>query len=315
MARMLLNRLLFSVATLLDLGLVLFVLTRSIAGTPATIVLGTEATTRQIVEFNHDHGLDQPVLVQYWHWLGGLLRELDFGASLLTGQPVGPLLRAGFPITLEIVGVAFVLAVALALPLGILSATLRGGVVDHAARIVAVLGVAVPGFWIGLMLIRFPSVEFGWFPPEGWTPLSAGLWPHLRSVALPSTALGIYYVAILSRMTRAGLTDVSTRDYMRTARAMGLGRGLMLGYALKNALVPVVSVEAMSFGYMFGWALIFKYLFNIPGLSNALLTAINNRDYNEVQAIVFVFTLVFIVSNLAADMPSAFLNPRLAHAG
>ncbi len=134
-------------------------------------------------------------------------------------------------------------------------------------------------------------------------------------MVLPSTALGIYYIAIFSRMTRAGLMDVATRDYMRTARAMGLGRRLLLGYALKNALVPVVSVGAMSFGYMFGWALIIEYLFNIPGMSNALLTAINNRDYGEVQAIVFVFTLVFILSNLAADALNAFLNPRLAHAG
>lgn len=133
-------------------------------------------------------------------------------------------------------------------------------------------------------------------------------------MTLPAISLGIYYIAILSRMTRAGLVDVSTRDYMRTARAIGLGRRLMLGYALKNALVPVVSVGAMSFGYMFGWALIIEYLFNIPGLSNALLTAINNRDYGVVQAIVFVFTLVFIVPNLLADMLNAFLNPRLAHA-
>lgn len=179
MARMLLGRFLFSVATLLGVGLVLFVLTRSIAGTPATIILGTEATAQQIAEFNHDHGLDQPVLVQYWVWLGGLVRGVDFGKSLLTGQPVGPLLRTGFPITFEIVGLAFVLAVVVALPLGILSATLQASAIDHIAHVVAVLGMSVSGFWIGLMLIRFPSVEFGWFPPGGFTPLSAGLLPHL----------------------------------------------------------------------------------------------------------------------------------------
>lgn len=314
MVRMLLGRLLFSIATLLGVGLLLFVLTRSIAGSPATIVLGTEATAQQIADFDRDHGLDRPVLAQYGRWLGALLHGLDFGNSFVTGKPIGALVRAGFPITLEIVGLAFALAVAVALPLGILSATFRGGVIDHAARVAAVLGVSAPGFWIGLMLIRFPAVEFGWFPPGGWTPPSAGLWPHLGSVVLPSTALGVYYVAILSRMTRAGLVEVSTRDYMRTARAMGLGRALMLGYALKNALVPVVSVGAMSFGYMFGWALIIEYLFNIPGMSNALLTAINNRDYGAVQAIVFVFTLVFILSNLAADLLNASLDPRLARA-
>ncbi|MDB5638447.1 MAG: peptide transporter permease [Bradyrhizobium sp.] len=314
MLRLLIDRILFSVATLLGVGLCLFVLTRSIAGTPAIMVLGAEATPEQILQFNRDHGLDQPVIVQYWDWLKGVAGHFDFGTSLLTNQPVGPTVLAGFPITFEIVGFAFAFAVAVALPLGVLSATLRGSAVDHIARIVAVLGVSVPGFWIGLMLIRYPAVEFGWFPPGGFVPPSAGLWPHLQSVILPAFALGIYYIAILSRMTRSGLVDVSSRDYMRTARAMGLGRGRALAYALKNALVPVVSVGAMSFGYMFGWALIIEYLFNIPGISNALLTAITNRDFTMVQAIVFVFTLVFILSNLLADMLNAFLNPKLARA-
>jgi peptide/nickel transport system permease protein len=312
MLRLLIDRILFSVATLLGVGLCLFVLTRSIAGSPAIIVLGTEATPEQILQFNRDHGLDQPVIVQYWHWFKGVAGHFDFGTSLLTGQPVGPTVLAGFPITFEIVGLAFAFAVVVALPLGVLSATLRGSAVDHIARIVAVLGVSVPGFWIGLMLIRYPAVEFGWFPPGGFVPPSAGLWPHLQSVILPAFALGIYYIAILSRMTRSGLVDVSSRDYMRTARAMGLGRGRALAYALKNALVPVVSVGTMSFGYMFGWALIIEYLFNIPGISNALLTAITNRDFTMVQAIVFVFTLVFILSNIVADMLNAFLNPKLA---
>jgi peptide/nickel transport system permease protein len=252
------------------------------------------------------------VLVQYLDWIRGIVVHFDFGTSLLTGQPVGPIVLAGLPVTSEIVGLAFIFAVVVALPLGILSATLRGSAVDHLARIVAVLGVSVPGFWIGLMLIRYPAVEFGWFPPGGYTPVSEGLWPHLRSIILPAFALGIYYIAILSRMTRSGLVDVSARDYMRTARSLGLGRYRMLVYALKNALVPVVSVGAMSIGYMFGWALIIEYLFNISGISNALLTAITNRDFTMVQAIVFVFTLVFILANLVADMLNAFLNPKLA---
>jgi peptide/nickel transport system permease protein len=230
MLRLLIDRILFSVATLLGVGLCLFVLTCSIAGSPANIVLGIEATPDQILQFNHDHGLDRPVLVQYLDWIKGIVVHFDFGTSLLTGQPVGPIVLAGLPITSEIVGLAFIFAVVVALPLGILSATLRGSAVDHLARIVAVLGVSVPGFWIGLMLIRYPAVEFGWFPPGGYTPISEGVWPHLRSIILPAFALGIYYIAILSRMTRSGLVDVSARDYMRTARALGLGRYRMLVY-------------------------------------------------------------------------------------
>jgi peptide/nickel transport system permease protein len=137
---------------------------------------------------------------------------------------------------------------------------------------------------------------------------------HLQSIALPAFALGVYYIAILSRMTRSGLVETLGSEYVRTARALGLPRGRVLWYALKNALVPVVSVGAMSFGYMFGWALIVEYLFNIPGMSNALLTAVGQRDYFTMQAVVYVFTIVFIVSNLAADLLNRQLNPKLATA-
>lgn len=315
MLRLLAGRSLFSVATVLGVGLCLFLLTRSIAGTPARVVLGSDATEQQVAEFDHDHGLDQPVLVQYGRWVGGILHGFDFGNSLLTGRSVGAQVAAGMPITFEIVGLAFVFAVIVALPLGMVSASHPGSLFDHAARIMAVVGVSIPGFWLGLMLIRFPAVQFGWFPPGGYTPWSDGAWPHLRSVILPAFALGLNYIAILSRMTRSELMEISGRDYMRTARAMGIGRARGMAYAMKNALVPVVSVGAMSFGYMFGWALIVEYLFNLPGMSNALLTAINNRDYTIVQGVVFVLTLVFIAANLVADLLNAWLNPRLARGG
>ncbi|MBW6399257.1 ABC transporter permease [Roseomonas sp. HJA6] len=311
MLRLLLDRLVFSVLTLLAVGLCLFVLTRSIAGTPARIVLGNEATADQIAAFDAEHGLDQPVFTQYLRWVGSIAGHLDFGRSLLTGKPVTETLAESMPITLQIVGFAFLFAVAVALPLGIVSACYPGSLADHVTRIVSVLGVSMPGFWLGLMLIRFPAVEFGWFPPGGYVPVSEGWGPHLQSLVLPSFTLGIYYIAILSRMTRSGLLEVRGLDYIRTARAMGIGRGRMLVYALKNALVPVVSVAAMAFGYMFGWALIVEYLFNLPGMSNGLLTAITSRDYTLVQAIVLVFTMLFILSNLVADLINAMLNPRL----
>jgi peptide/nickel transport system permease protein len=311
MLRLILDRVLFSIVTVLAVALCLFVLTRSIAGTPARIVLGTDATEAQIAQFDHDHGLDQPVLVQYARWIGGIAGRLDFGNSLIDGQSISAGLRDSLPITLELVLWAFVFAVIVALPLGILAASFRGGPLDHLSRVIAVLGISIPGFWLGLMLIRFPAVEFGWFPPGGWVPWSDGVAEHLQSLALPAFALGIYYVAVLSRMTRAGLIEVAGLDYMRTARAMGISRMRCLMYALKNALVPVVSVGAMSFGYMFGWALIIEYLFNIPGMSNALLNAINNRDYAMVQAVVLIFTLFFIVANIVADIVNAWLNPRV----
>jgi peptide/nickel transport system permease protein len=314
MLRMLLDRLAFSILALLFVGLLLFVLTRGVPGSPARVALGLEATDTQIAQFEKDHGLDRPVVEQYIRWLDQLVLHGDFGRSFVTGRSMNALLTETLPITLELVLFAFAFAVAVALPIGVLSAVYEGTWIDHAARIFAVIGVSVPGFWLGLMLIRFPAVEFGWFPPGGFVPLSDGLVAHLQSIALPAFALGVYYIAILSRMTRSGLVETLGSEYVRTARALGLPRGRVLWYALKNALVPVVSVGAMSFGYMFGWALIVEYLFNIPGMSNALLTAVGQRDYFTMQAVVYVFTIVFIVSNLAADLLNRQLNPKLASA-
>lgn len=311
MLRLVADRVLFSILTFLAVGLCLFVLTRSIAGSPARTALGTEATEQQIARFNADNGLDRPILLQYAKWVGRIVGGFDFGKSLITNQPISTTLRSSLPITLEIVFLAFAFSLTIALPLGILSANYPGSLVDHFARLFAVLGVSMPGFWLGLMLIRFPAVEFGWFPPGGYVRWSDGVGAHLLSVTLPAFTLGIYYIAILSRMTRSCLIEVRGLDYIRTARAMGLSRGRVQLYALKNALVPVVSVGAMSFGYMFGWALIVEYLFNLPGMSNALLTAINERDYSVVQAIVLTFTLFFTLANVAADIINATLNPRL----
>ncbi|RAH97372.1 ABC transporter permease [Acuticoccus sediminis] len=311
MLRLIVDRILFSLATLLFVGLVLFVLTRQVPGSPAIAALGAEATEAQLADFNAEHGLDQPVLVQYGNWLVSVAQG-NFGRSFVTGRDMNELLASTLPITLELVLVAFVFAVVVAIPLGVISALAEGKLADHLARIISVIGVSVPGFWLGLLLIRYPAVEWGWFPPGGYVPMSDGIGAHFNSIALPAFALGIYYVAILSRMTRSGMIEVLSSDYIRTGRALGIGRVRLLWYALKNALVPVVSVGAMSFGYMFGWALIIEYLFYIPGMSSALLTAVGQRDYLTMQAIVYVFTIIFIISNAGADILNRALNPKLA---
>lgn len=315
MIRLIVGRLAFSVLALLLVGLILFVLTRNAAGSAARIVLGVDASEAQVMEFDRDHGLDQPILVQYGRWLTRVVLHGDFGTSFVSGLSMGEEIWRSLPVTFELVTLGFAIAMVFALPLGILSAVREGRWIDHAARVIAVIGVSVPGFWLGLMMIRFFSVEWGWFPPGGFVPLSEGVGAHLQSLILPASALGMYYVAILSRMTRSCLIEVLGTDHIRTARALGLSRGMILLYALKNALVPVVSVAAMSFGYMFGWALIIEHVFNIAGMSRALLTAIGQRDYYMVQAVVYVFTVIFIGSNLAADVLNRYLNPKLRSAG
>lgn len=311
---MILRRFFFTLATLLAVSFVLFVLTRAMPVSPAYIVLGDDATPAQILAFEQKHGLDLPVSAQFVRWAGDVLLRGDLGTSFVTGLSLSAEIARTFPITFEIVVLAFLMALAVALPLGVLSALKADSPVDHASRILAVLGVSVPGFWLGLLLIAYASVGLGWFPPGGFVPWKAGIGAHLNSVLLPVVALGTHYIAILSRLTRSSLVDVMGQDYIRTARAMGIARPRILLYGLKNALAPVVSIAAMSFGYMFGWALIIEHVFNIPGMSRALLSAISQRDYYMVQAVVVVITAVFILANLAADLLNRALNPRTAAA-
>lgn len=312
MAGVLLRRAWFSLVSLLVVSACLFFLTRAIPDSPARIVLGQDVTEAQIVQFEHDQGLDRPVLVQLGTWLSGIVTRGDLGRSFITGRPVSREIERTLPVTLELVVIAFVFACLVSILAGTASALLRDTILDHVIRLIAVLGVSIPGFWLALVLIMALAVDRDWFPPGGVVPLSEGLGPHINSLVLPTLCLGIFYTAVLSRMTRASLLEVLGLDYMRTARALGLARWRVLVYALRNALVPVVTIAGMSFGYMFGLALIIETVFNINGLSYTLLTAIRDRDFMLVQGVVLMFTFVFILANLIADMTNAWLNPRLA---
>jgi len=312
MLGLILRRAGFSVFSLLAVSLLLFVLTRSIPESPARIVLGDEATAQQVAQFDHAHGLDRPIVVQYAAWLHDVVRHGDLGRSFTTELAMNRQIADTMPVTLEIVVLAFVGATAVSLALGTLAALFRDTLVDYAARLLAVLGVSVPGFWLALVLILTLCVERDWFPPGGFVPWSEGWRDHLASLALPCFCLAVFYMAVLTRMTRSSLLEVLGQDYMRTARAAGLPSGRVLVYALRNALVPVTTIAGVSFGHMFGWALIIEQIFNIGGMSRALLTAIQQRDYALVQAVVMMFTAIFVVANLIADLANAWLDPRLA---
>lgn len=311
MLRMILSRALFSVATVVGVGLVLFLLTRSMGDSPASIVLGADATLEEIAAFEARYDLDRPILVQYGDWLTRLAFQGDLGTSFVTGRQAIDEVSRGLLVTLELVVLAFLFALAVAIPLGVLAALHRARWIDQLSRIIAVMGLSIPGFWLGLLLIRFVSLELGWLPPGGFVALTDSMAGNLRTMILPAFALGVYQIAVISRMMRSSMLDVLSADHVRTARAMGLPGYKVLLYALRNALGPVVSVAALSFGYTFGWALIIEQIFSIPGLSRSLLTAISQRDFVLVQAVVFVFTLTFILCNLVADLINVALNPRL----
>ncbi len=309
MLRLVAGRIVSSIGTLLFVGLALFALTRSGPGSPARIVLGADANAEQIAQFEQAHGLDQPFLAQYGSWLSNVLRG-DFGKSFVTGRDVASEIANSLPVTLSIVLFAFAIALVFGIGIGILAALRPGRAFDRLSRFFSVLGLSIPAFWLGIVLIRFVAVDLRWLPPGGYAPLSAGLSAHLSTILMPAVSLAVYYVAVLARMTQASLQDTLRGDYVRTARAMGLSSHQVVFYALVNALPPVVNLAALSFGYMFGWALIIEQVFNVPGLSRALLNAISQRDFLLLQGIVFLFTTIFVLANLGADLVNRLLDPR-----
>jgi peptide/nickel transport system permease protein len=307
----LLNRLLGSLGVLAAVSIVLFALIHANPVSPARVVLGADATEEDVAQFNSDNGLDRPVVEQYLGWAGSALRG-DFGRSLVDDTSITRTIAQTLPVTVELVLWAFLLALVIAIPLGIVSALYEDRWVDHLARALATLGVSIPGFWLGLVLIAWGAVGLGWFPAGGYVSWQEGVDAHLRSIALPAVSLGLYYVAIISRMTRSAMGDVMMADHVRVSRAMGLKRGRIMTYVLRNALSPIVTVSAMSFGYMFGWALIVEQVFTLPGMSRALLNAIFRRDYIVILDVVLIITAIFLLANLLADILYRIIDPRVA---
>ncbi|WP_323039700.1 ABC transporter permease [Gemmobacter sp.] len=305
------TRILGALVVLLVVSAIIFALTRLGGVSPARTVLGADATADQIAAFEADHGLDRPIALQYLDWLGHLPAE-GFATSYVTGQSVNDRLRETVPVSLTLVSLAFVLSVIGSVALGSVSALWENRWPDHVIRILAMSALSIPGFWIGLLLMLVFGVKLGWLPTVGLTPLSQGLGPHLASLILPAVAIAIYYIGAMSRLLRASFIDVLGQDYTRTAFALGLPAWNRYLYALRNALPPFVSMAAMSFGYMFGWAVIVELVFNIHGVSHALLTAIFQRDYPMIQAVVLLITLVFVIASVLSDLIQRALNPRLA---
>jgi peptide/nickel transport system permease protein len=313
MAEFLLRRCASAVAMILVVSFVIFALARSIPASPALMVLGADAPNELIEAFEVSHGLDRPVVVQYYHWIAKVVTQFDFGVSYVSARPITQEIRETLPVTLELLAVAMLMCLCVAIPFGVISALNREGLIDHLLRMLAIVGISTPGFWIGLLLILWLSVRLGLFPPGDLVPLSSGLLPHLKSIFLPAVSLGIYYTAIISRMTRASVLEVLSQDYVRTAVALGLPKSrIKLSYILRNALIPIVSVVAMACGYMFGWAIVIEQVFNLPGICRALLAAVFSRDYNLVQGTVLVISTAFVTLNLLADISYRFLNPKIS---
>lgn len=316
MGAYILKRLALAIPVLLGITVVVFLLVRLIPGDVIDLMLGTEGSLRPEVrdQLRQTLGLDRPLVVQYVTWLGDILRG-DLGVSLRTGQPIVENLAGKLPITLELAVLSILLSLLLAIPLGIISALRRNSFIDFIVRIMGTIGLSLPSFWLATMLILIASVVFRWGAPLVYVSPFDDLNKNLQQMLLPSLALAAGLMAVVMRMTRSSMLEVLSQDYIRTARAKGLREQLIIyRHALRNALMPVLTVVGVQTGHLLGGAVIIEQIFGLPGLGWFLLNGIYQRDYPVVQAGVLIIAALFVLTNLIVDLMYAFVDPRIQYA-
>jgi peptide/nickel transport system permease protein len=301
------------VATLFFVSVLVFVVIRVLPGDPALVIMGTEGSPEAIERLRESMGLNRPIVVQYADWLWRALRG-DLGVSIQYDVPVGWLILSRLPLTLPLTLMAALLMVVTALPLGLYAATRHRRIGDYAAMVVSQVGIAVPGFWAGLLLILLFSVRLGWVQSGGFEGWSGGLWPGARSLLLPAVALGLFQAAVLVRATRSSVLDVLREDYVRTARAKGVSETLVLGkHTFRNALIPVVTVAGLQLGQLMAGSIILESVFALPGLGRLALGAITARDLPVVQGVTLFVASCIVLLNFAVDLAYGFLDPRIRY--
>ncbi len=307
------RRILLAIPVLFVVAVGVFLLLYLTPGDPVSVILGSEATPQRIAELRQQLGLDQPVPIQVLNWFGRLARG-DLGNSIFLNMPVTTAILQRAEPTVMLTLLAWLFALCVGLPIGILSATKAGSWLDLGAMLVALAGISMPSFWVGLNLIFLFAVTLGWLPVAGYQPLSSGLWENLRYLILPAITLSFAQMALLARMSRSMMLDVLREDYVRTARSKGLAeRSVVLFHALRNAMVPLVTVMGLSFAILMGGAVITEQVFNIPGVGRLLVQSVLRRDYPLVQGIVMVIAFNYVVINLVVDILYGVFDPRVRY--
>ena len=314
MLRFIARRLGLAIPTLVIASVIIFVLQQLLPGDTATALSGEDADPQAIAFIRAKYHLDRPIAVRYGFWAAGVLHG-DLGESVRLQQPVFELVRAKLPVTLELGCLAMAIALAIGIPMGILSAVKRGRWADTLANGVALWGLSVPNFWLGILMILLFSVELGWLPASGYVSPAESLRDNLRAMAMPAFVLGNAIAAIMMRHTRAAMLGVLGSDYVRTARAKGVGGlRIILRHALPNAAVPVITLAALEFGQLLSGAVLTEQVFSVPGFGKLMVDAVFNRDYATVQGVVICTATGYILLNLAADILAVLLNPKLRRA-
>lgn len=313
MLRYIAKRLLIAIPVLVGISLVSFLLIHLVPGDPVTAMLGTQYNEAQATEMRAKYGLDRPLPVQYAFWLGNVVTG-DFGYSMHTDQPVFEAILERLPVTLQLAGGSVLLALLTAIPLGTLAAVRHRRFSDHAASSLGLLGLSVPGFWLGTMLILFISLQAKWLPSGGFVPVTEDLGANLRHMILPTLALSGAVTAVILRMTRSSMLEVLQQSYVETARAKGVPRFKQVWvHAFRNALIPIVTIAGIQLGYLLGGSVVIERIFTLPGLGLMALQAIGNRDYPLLQGVILFVAVVFVLLNLLVDILYAWLDPRIRY--
>jgi peptide/nickel transport system permease protein len=317
MLHYIIKRLLLMIPTLLGVAVLIFVLLRVVPGDVVEaryMAQGSQYQSQNLMDLERKKlGLDQPLWKQFTTWMWGIMR-LDFGVSMWTGSPINEEIKLRFELSLQLAIMATVVATLLAIPLGILAAIKQDTWIDYAVRVFSIAGLAMPSFWLGILMILVMLIFFKWLPPMVFTSFWVNPWENLAQLIWPALAVGYRYSAVATRMMRSAMLEVLREDYIRTARAKGLWLKLILSrHAMKNAMLPVLTVIGLEFAFLMGGLVVTEQVFNLNGLGMLFVEAISHRDYTLTQALVLIVAAVFIFVNFATDIAYAWLDPRIRY--
>jgi peptide/nickel transport system permease protein len=308
-----LRRILATIPVMLFVALFVFSLLYLAPGDPAAIIAGDQATPADVERIRASLGLDRPFVVRFGEWLWQIMHG-NLGTSIFTNLPVSHMIAQRIEPTTSLMVLTILFSIVVAIPLGVVAAWKHGTWIDRCVMVLAVFGFSTPVFVLGYLLAYMFALRLDWLPVQGFTPISQGLIPFLRSLALPTIALGLIYIALLARITRATMLEVLNQDYVRTAKAKGVGqRAVLFVHALKNAAVPIVTIVGIGVALLIGGAVITESVFAIPGLGRLTVDAILRRDYPVIQGVVLLFSFVYVLVNLAVDLLYTVFDPRIRY--
>ena len=307
------RRVLATIPVMLLVAFFVFSLLYIAPGDPAVVIAGDQASPEDVERIRQSLGLDRPFLIQFGSWVWRIMHG-DLGTSIFTNLPVSTMIGQRLGPTLSLMVITLLLTIVVAVPLGVVAAWKAGSLIDRTIMGFAVFGFSLPVFVVGYVLAYVFALELEWLPVQGYTPLTEGFWPWLENLILPAIALGCVYIALVARITRAAMLEVLQQDYIRTAKAKGMGQGgILFIHALKNAAVPIVTVIGLGVAALIGGVVVTESVYTIPGLGRLTVDAVLARDYPTIQAVILLFSLAYVLINLAVDMTYTFFDPRIRY--